>query len=129
MINRSEGAKQELINRSEGEQQRRVNEAEGKAQEILSIAEATAHSLEEIAEAIEQPGGAAALELQLAERYLAELSHLARAETDVLLPLDLGRLREILEGLQLSSGLDAAPTAVDGHATRPSSPAFDPTTL
>lgn len=128
MINRSEGAKQELINRSEGEQQRRVNEAEGKAQEILAIAEATAQSLEKIAEAIEQPGGAAALELQLAERFLAELSHLARPETEVLLPLDLGRLRDILEGLQLSSGLDAAPTATDGAATRPSAPAFEPPT-
>jgi len=127
MINRSEGNKQQLINRSEGEQQKRVNEAEGRAQEILAIAEATASSIEKISAAIEQPGGAAALELQLAERFLSELSHLARPDTEVLLPLDLGRLRDILEGLQLSSGLDAAPTAVDGAPapTRPTAPAFE----
>jgi regulator of protease activity HflC (stomatin/prohibitin superfamily) len=123
MINRSEGNMQELVNRSEGERQRRVNEAEGRAQEITAIAEATAQSLEKLAAAIEQPGGAAALELQLAERFLTELQKLARPETEILLPLDLGRLRDILEGLQLSSGLDAAPRAVDEPPTRPSAPA------
>ena len=103
MINRSEGAMEELVNRSEGEMQRRINEAEGRAQEVLAIAKATADSIKKIAEAIEQPGGAQAVELQLTEQYLDQMSGLANPKTDVLLPADLTRLDDLLRGLALSS--------------------------
>lgn len=120
MINRSEGAMQELINRSEGEMQRRVNEAEGRAEEILAIARATAGSINKIAAAIELPGGAKAVELQLAEKYLNELKGLARAETDILLPLDLGKLHEILSGVELGGTVAQVPS--NGAEVLPSSP-------
>ena len=107
-INRSEGAMTELINRSEGEMQRRVNEAEGQAQEILAIARATADSIMTVAAVVEQPGGVQAVELQLTERYLDQLRHLARPQTNVLLPLDLTRLDELLRSVALTS--TAAPT-------------------
>ena len=105
-INRSEGAMEELINRSEGEMQRRVNEAEGRAAEIMAIAKATADSLMKIASAVEQPGGAQAVELQLTEQYLNQISGLAKPETDVLLPVDLSRLDELLRGVALSSTVE-----------------------
>ena len=103
MINRSEGAMQELINRSQGEMQRRVNEAEGRAEEILTIARATADSLDKIATAMQQPGGAQAVELQLAGQYLTQMGGLAAPGTHVLLPLDLGRLQDVLGGVELGA--------------------------
>lgn len=133
MINRSEGEMQELINRSEGEMQRRVNEAEGRAEEILAIARATADSIGKIAGAIEQPGGAQAVELQLAEQYLTQMAGLANPRTDVLLPVDLSRLQDLLGGVELGatvrrdSGNGAKPlpprSRPGGDATVPSAPA------
>ncbi|MGA9525169.1 MAG: stomatin-like protein [Myxococcaceae bacterium] len=101
-INRSEGQKMELINRSEGERQRRVNEAEGRAAEIRAIAEATADSIEKVADAAVLPGGEDAVRLQLAERYLNQLSRLATADTQVVLPTDLTRLDEMLGSVGLN---------------------------
>ena len=108
MINRSEGEMQELVNRSEGEMQRRINEAEGRSQEILAIAEATAESLGKVAAAIELPGGVQAVELQLAEQYLTQMAGLASPNTDVLLPLDLSHLEQLLAGVELGATIKRA---------------------
>lgn len=109
-INRSEGKKMELINRSEGEMQRRINEAQGRAAEIRAIAEATATSLEKLADAAVVPGGEDAIRMQLTQRYLEQLKHLARPETSVVLPADLTRLDGLLDGVGLgvpgAGGLD-----------------------
>lgn len=108
-INRSEGKKMELINLSEGEMQRRVNEAEGHAAEIRAIAEATAVSLEKLADAAVLPGGEDAIRMQLAQRYVEKLQHLARQETSVILPADLTKLDALLSGVGL--GLTSAGTS------------------
>ena len=100
-ISRSIGMKAELINRSEGEMTRRINEAEGKASEIHSIAEATAESIEKLADAITQQGGDDAVRLQLSQKFLSQLGHLANEDTTVLLPADLTRLDELLGNLHL----------------------------
>ncbi|MEM7676825.1 MAG: band-7 C-terminal domain-containing protein, partial [Myxococcota bacterium] len=120
-IKRSEGAMAELINRSEGEMQRRINEAEGRAQEVLSIARATAESLAKIATAIEQPGGKQAVELQLSEQYLTQMSHLANPETNVLLPVDLSKMDGLLRGMALSEEEPALPPLPTPRARRPRS--------
>jgi regulator of protease activity HflC (stomatin/prohibitin superfamily) len=120
MINRSEGTKQEMINRSEGEKQRRVNEAEGRAAEILAIARATADSLGKIGAAVERPGGAAALKLQLVEQYLDKVRALARPSADVLLPMDLSNLEGLLDGLKVSEGLRLGTSAGAGGPSGPS---------
>ena len=100
-INRSEGQKAELINRSEGEMQRRINEAEGKAKEIEAISGATAESIELLAAAINAKGGAEAVRLQLTQKYLGELAHLADQGTSVLLPADLTQLNDLLSAVGL----------------------------
>ncbi len=131
MINRSEGDMQEMINRSEGEMQRRINEAEGRAQEILAIAEATADSIAKIADVVQKPGGSDAVELQLAEKYLTQLRSLARPDADVLIPLDLGRVEELLSSVRVASpeATRRASTASNGEhsdgysPTAPSTPA------
>lgn len=132
MINRSEGTKQEMINRSEGEKQRRINEAEGRAAEILAIARATASSLEKIGAAVERPGGASALKLQLIEQYLTQIRALARPSADILLPLDLANLETLLDGLKVNQALTLGATSggagVSGAGLRPGvrSPAAAP---
>lgn len=91
-INRAEGEKQEAIAKSEGEKMRRINEAEGKSKEILLVAEATANGLRTIAEAVQQPGGADAVNLQLAEGYIAEFGKLAKAGNTMIIPADLANV-------------------------------------
>ncbi|WP_448548206.1 SPFH domain-containing protein [Thalassotalea fusca] len=88
-ISRSEGMKMEMINISEGEKQRRINAAEGKAAEIIAIATATSASLKKIAHAINQEGGEEALNLQLSEQYLQQMSGLSKSNRKVIIPANL----------------------------------------
>jgi regulator of protease activity HflC (stomatin/prohibitin superfamily) len=99
-INYSVGEMEEAINRSEGEKEKWVNEAEGKAAEIRALATATAASLRRVAEALDTDGGEEALSLQLAEQYVQELRHLARAGTQVILPLDLHDVNGVIDSVR-----------------------------
>lgn len=101
-INTSEGTMRELINLSEGERQRLVNEAEGRAAEILSLATATANSIQKIGAAVVQPGGEEAIKLNLSEKLIDNIGHLADAHTKVIFPADLTNLNKMLESLDLS---------------------------
>jgi len=103
-INTSLGSKIEMINVSEGEMQRKVNEAEGRASEILAVAEATAGSIEKIGAAVTEEGGAQAVRLDIADKYISNLGHLANPETDVLFPVDLSRFDKLLESLEQALG-------------------------
>lgn len=100
-INTSEGTMRELINLSEGERQRLVNEAEGKSSEILALASATASSIEKIGNAVVQPGGEQAIKLNLSEKFIDNIGHLADAETSVIFPADLTNLDHLLQSLDL----------------------------
>ncbi len=97
-INRAEGEKQEAIAKSEGEKMRRINEAEGKAQEIQLVAQATAEGLASIAKAIStSEGGIDAVNLRLAEQYLAEFGKLAKSSTTMVLPSNLTDIASVLK--------------------------------
>ena len=97
-INRAEGEKQEAIARSEGEKQRCINEAEGRSQEILLVAKATAEGLAAIASSISNNnGGADAVNLRLAEQYIAEFGKLAKAGTTMVLPSNLADIASVLK--------------------------------
>lgn len=98
-INRSEGLKQEAINKSEGEKQKRINEATGKAKEIESIAMATAKSIESVAEAINSSGGKEAVKLQIIQNFITQISHLAKANTEIVLPMDLTNVEQITSSI------------------------------
>lgn len=96
-INRAEGEKQEAIARSEGEKRRRINEAEGRAQEILLVAQATAQGIGSIAQSIStNEGGVEAVNLRLAEQYLAEFGKLAKEGTTMVLPTNLTDIASVL---------------------------------
>ena len=91
-INVSEGQRQEMINLSEAEKLKQVNEAEGKATEIELLAKATAAGIRTIAEAINAPGGSDAVNLRVAEQYIDQFGHLAKATNTLILPSDVGNI-------------------------------------
>lgn len=92
MINVSEGEKQEVINLSEAEKQKQINEAEGRAEEIKLVAGATAEGLRRVAEAINEPGGADAVNLRVAEQYVQEFGNLARENNSMIIPAEFGNI-------------------------------------
>ncbi len=88
-INRAEGSKQARINESEGEKQKRINEAQGRAAEIREVASATAQGIHEIALALNEQGGKDAVNLRIAEQYIAEFGNLAKTNNSMIIPSDL----------------------------------------
>jgi regulator of protease activity HflC (stomatin/prohibitin superfamily) len=85
-INTAEGAKQEVIKASEARKQQQINEAEGQASAIMAVATATAEGLRSVAEAIRVEGGHEAMQLRVAEQYVAQFGELAKKTTTLVLP-------------------------------------------
>jgi len=100
-INRSEGLKAEMINLSEGEMLRLVNEAEGEAAEILQVAKATAEAITKVGASIVAQGGAAAVKLEIAQKYLDSLSYAAKPDSQLIMPTDLSSLDQVLKQMDL----------------------------
>ncbi len=107
LIAASEGRKQEQINiatgereaaiqRSEGERQAAVNRAQGQAAAILAIAEASAEAIRKTASAIQSPGGEAAINLKVAEQYVAAFAHVARTNNTLILPANLADVSSLI---------------------------------
>lgn len=107
LIAASEGRKQEQINiatgereasiaKSEGEKQASINRAEGQAAAILAIAEASAEAIRKTAAAIEQPGGSDAVNLKVAEQYVAAFAQLAKTNNSVIVPANLGDMSSLI---------------------------------
>ncbi|HSN91036.1 MAG TPA: stomatin-like protein [Anaeromyxobacteraceae bacterium] len=88
-INTAEGKKQQVIKESEAARQRQINEAEGQASAILAVAIATAEGIEKVAQAIGAPGGIEAVQLRVAEQYVQQFGHVAKATNTVVLPATL----------------------------------------
>ncbi|MGE3151465.1 MAG: SPFH domain-containing protein [Nitrospiraceae bacterium] len=85
-INEAEGEKQQVIKASEAKRQQQINEAEGAAQAILAIATATAEGIRKVAESTQIPGGFEALQLRVAEQYIAKFGELAKSSNTLVLP-------------------------------------------
>ena len=85
-INEAEGRKQEVIKNSEAKRTQQINEAEGEAAAIRSVAGATAEGIVKVGEAIQSPGGVHALQLRVAEQYIAEFGKLAQEGNSLIMP-------------------------------------------
>jgi regulator of protease activity HflC (stomatin/prohibitin superfamily) len=107
LIAASEGRKQEQINiavgereasiaRSEGEKQASINRAQGQATAIVALAEASAEALRQIAAAIREPGGADAVNLKVAEQYVAAFGQLAKTNNSIIVPANLGDMSGLI---------------------------------
>jgi regulator of protease activity HflC (stomatin/prohibitin superfamily) len=95
-VNTAEGEKQKAIKSSEAVRQQRINEAEGQAQAILSIANATSEGIRLVAAAIEAPGGYQAVQLRVAEQYVAQFGNLAKAGNSLVIPTNLADAASVI---------------------------------
>jgi len=101
-INRAEGEKQRVIMESEAEQAQRANRARGEAEAILSVAHATAEGLAKVAQVVQQPGGAEAMRLRVAEQWIREFGKLAKEGNTFVLPAnlsDVGSMVALAQGV------------------------------
>ena len=115
-VNTAEGEKQQVIKASEARKQQQINEAEGQAAAILSVSTATAEGIRRVAEAIKQPGGFEAVQLRVAEQYVAQFGNLAKQSNTLVLPAnaaDVGSMIALaMKSIQASqAGQTAGPTA------------------
>ena len=90
VINSAEGSKQETIKASEARRQQQINEAEGQAAAILAVATATAEGLRRVADAMRTEGGLEAVQLRVAEQYIAQFGELAKSTNTLILPANAG---------------------------------------
>ena len=95
-INQAEGEKQRVIKASEAVQRQQINEAEGEANAIKAIAEATALALRQVATAVNEPGGNAAMQLRIAEDYVAQFGNLAKEANTLVIPANLSDISSMI---------------------------------
>ena len=88
-INEAEGDKQRVIKASEATQQQQINEAQGQAEAILALATATAEGLRRVATALREEGGHEAMQLRVAEAYVAQFGNLAKEGNTLVVPANL----------------------------------------
>jgi regulator of protease activity HflC (stomatin/prohibitin superfamily) len=95
-INQAEGEKQRVIKESEAAKLRQINEAEGESAAILAVASATAEGLRKVAQAVIDRGGAEAMQLRIAEQYVAEFGKMAQAGNTFVVPANLADLTSMM---------------------------------
>ncbi len=98
-INEAEGEKQRVIKESEAAKQQQINEAEGEAQAILAVATATAKGLHRVAQALVSEGGDEAMQLRIAEAYIAQFGQLAKESNSLIVPANLTDLASMMATL------------------------------
>jgi regulator of protease activity HflC (stomatin/prohibitin superfamily) len=107
-INTAEGDKQQTIKASEAHRQRQINEAQGQAEAIMAVATATAEGIRRVAEAIQVPGGFEAVQLRVAEQYVAQFGAIAKTSTSLVLPASVADVGAMI-ALAMSSIKQQAP--------------------
>ena len=111
-INTADGQKQQVIKASEATKQQQINEAEGQAAAILAVATATAEGIRQVADAIQAPGGFEAVQLRVAQEYIAQFGALARTNNTLILPAnaaDVGSMIALAMNVLKSSKTVATP--------------------
>jgi regulator of protease activity HflC (stomatin/prohibitin superfamily) len=95
-INLANGARAAAIAKSEGEKQAEINQAQGHAAALLAIAEANAKAIQQVGEAINAPGGMNAVNLKVAELYVAAFSNLAKTGNTLIVPSNLSDVASLV---------------------------------
>lgn len=95
-INIAEGNRAALIAQSEGEKQAAINKAEGEARAIEAVAKAQAEAIRVVADSIAQPSGMAAVNLQVAEKYVEAFGNVAKTNNTMLLPANFADMGSMI---------------------------------
>ncbi len=108
-INLATGAREAAIQKSEGERQAAINKAQGEASAILAVAEANAQAIQKIGNAIRTEGGMDAVNLKVAEEYVAAFGNLAKQGNTLIVPGNLGDMSSMIAtALQIVKGQQKA---------------------
>lgn len=108
-INLATGAREAAIQKSEGERQAAINTAQGEASAILAVAEANAQAIQKIGNAIRTEGGMDAVNLKVAEEYVAAFGNLAKQGNTLIVPGNMGDMSSMIaSALQIVKGQKAA---------------------
>jgi len=108
-IQQSEGEAQAAINASNGEKVARINRAQGEAEALRLVAEANADAIHQIATALQTPGGNEAVNLKVAEQYVAAFSNLAKEGNTLIMPANVAEIGSLVAaGLKIVEGNKAA---------------------
>ena len=107
-INIATGEREAFIARSEGEKQAQINKANGEAAAIVAVADATADAIRKIAAAINEPGGAQAGQLKVAEKAVEAYAELAKKNHTMIVP---GNMSEVSALIGTAMTLLKAPVA------------------
>jgi regulator of protease activity HflC (stomatin/prohibitin superfamily) len=111
-INLASGAREAAIQKSEGEKQAAINRAQGEAAAILAVAEANAQAIAKIGHAIRGEGGTEAVNLKVAEEYVAAFGNLAKQGNTLIVPGNLGEMSSMIaSALQIVKGQKAEKAA------------------
>lgn len=104
-IQQSEGEAQAAINASNGEKVARINRAQGEAEALRLVAEANADAIRQIATALQTPGGNEAVNLKVAEQYVAAFSNLAKEGNTLIMPANVAEIGSLVAaGLKIVEG-------------------------
>ena len=104
-IQQSEGEAQAAINASNGEKVARINRAQGEAEALRLVAEANADAIRQIATALQTPGGNEAVNLKVAEQYVAAFSNLAKEGNTLIMPANVAEIGSLVAaGLKIVKG-------------------------
>ncbi|MGA2505984.1 MAG: stomatin-like protein [Chitinispirillaceae bacterium] len=95
-INNAEGEKQKVIKTSEATKQQRINEAEGQSAAILLVATANAEGIRKVAESIKAQGGFEAVQLKVAEQYIAQFGNIAKQGNTLVIPSNLADVGSVI---------------------------------
>ncbi len=104
-IQQSEGEAQAAINASNGEKVARINRAQGEAEALRLVAEANADAIRQIATALQTPGGNEAVNLKVAEQYVAAFANLAKESNTLIMPANVAEIGSLVAaGLKIVEG-------------------------
>ncbi|MFM2343679.1 MAG: Modulator of FtsH protease HflK [Pseudomonadota bacterium] len=95
-INLANAAKLSAIAKSEGEKQATINRAVAEAEAILAVAEANAKAIAMVGESIKTQGGTEAMNLKVAEQFVAAFAQLAKTNNTLIVPANLGDMSSLL---------------------------------
>ncbi|MBV8680082.1 MAG: paraslipin [Aquitalea sp.] len=95
-IQKSQGEMQAIINNSEGNKQAAINKAQGEAEALRLVADATADAVRRVAESIKVDGGMEAVNLKVAEQYVAAFAQLAKQNNTVILPANVADVSSLV---------------------------------
>jgi regulator of protease activity HflC (stomatin/prohibitin superfamily) len=114
--NIAEGKKRAAVLASEADMIERVNRAKGEAESTLLLANASASAIGRVGTAISSEGGADAVQMRIAENYIAAFSKLASTNNTMLMSSDVGDISKMVtQAMSIYGNMQGSPPLRTAH--------------